>query len=968
MIRDLDLLCPPEIAPDRSEELHHHIVELAGDPDIHGMDFGRALNAICRKGAQALNVSQAGYWRLDLKADSLTCCSLQSPGGPLACDGLVVCASEYPAYFAAIRSQHVIDAHIAQNDPRTREFADSYLRPQGITSMLDVAVRRQGEVMGVLCFEHVGPPRIWRPAEIALACHLAEQVALRLQHEQALSDHRRKYDTLIASLPGMVFRIRNEPDWPVEFISVGSTELTGWRPDQLIADREVRHADVVYPEDREKVWRAMDAALRDGSPYEIEYRITTRQGAVKWVWEQGLGVHDQNGTLVAAEGFVTDITRRVEVEAALRQSESRHRGLFDNMWAGVAVYESNDGESFRIADMNQAGERTDRVRREEILGRDVAEVFPGVTAMGLLEVLRRVRRTGTPEHLGPTCYRDGKLDSWRENYVYRIASGEIVSVYEDVTERVLRDRDLRLKTFTLDNANDPVFWVTREGRFLDVSATACRYYGYSSDEFHDLTAVDINPEYTPAAFSQLWERLQRDRSLCKDSVHQLRDGRIVPVESSLSLVQFEDQEIMCALIRDISSRKEAEEQVRRLNAELETRVEERTRELASSRERYRLLVESLKDRCIFYSLKSDGDLAYISPSVEQVLGYTPEEYREARPQRFTDSPLNEQAETRTQAVLRGEQQPSYEAELRHRNGTARIFEILEVPICDDQGRLLSVEGIGYDITLHKHNLSVIHEQQDQLLESEKMAALGRMVAGVAHEINTPVGIGLTAASHLQERLAALSGLYARSSMKKADLDGFLDEADESMRMIRSNLDRAAQLIQGFKGVAVDQSGEARRSFDLRGYLDEILLSLRPVLKKTQHQIGINCAPGILLDSYPGALSHVVTNLVMNSLIHGFDGVERGTIGIAAELVGDEIHLVYHDDGVGMTPEVRRQLYEPFFTTKRGQGGSGLGMHVAYTAVTQSLGGRITCESSPGGGTSFTITFPVKNGSRDDDAA
>ncbi|MBK6899345.1 MAG: PAS domain S-box protein [bacterium] len=967
MTRDLDLLCPPEAAPDRSADLHHVIVELAGDPDIHGMDFGRALVAICRKGAQALGVLQVGYWRLDAAQDNLRCCCRQGPDGPIPGEGLVLRASDYPAYFEAIRTRHVVDAHIAAADPRTREFANGYLQIHGITSMLDVAVRLQGDVAGVLCFEHAGPPRIWRPSEIALACHLAEQVALRLQHDRELGEQRRKHDTLIASLPGMAFRIRNAPGWPVEFISAGSTALTGWRPEQIVGDREVRHADVVHPEDRDMVWRAMDAALRAGRPYEIEYRIVTRQGAVKWVWEQGLGVHGEDGRLVAAEGFVTDVTRRIEVEAALRQSESRHRGLFDHMWAGVAVYESDDGESFRFADLNRAGERVDGVRRDQVLGRDVTEVFPGVADFGLLDVLRRVRRTGDPEHHGPACYRDEKLEAWRENNVYRLATGEVVAVYEDVTERVQRERDLRLKTFSLDNANDSVFWVTREGRFLDVNATACRYYGYTSEEFRGLTAVDINPEYTPSAFARLWERLQREGPLCKESVHQLRDGRIVAVESSLSLVRFEDQEIMCALIRDIASRKAGEEQVRRLNAELETRVEERTRELESSRERYRLLVESLKDRYIFYSLKSDGDLAYISPSVEQVLGYTPEEYLVVRPRRFTDSPVNAQVEARTAAALQGEQQPPYEAELRHRDGTARVFEILEVPVCDGRGRLLSVEGIAHDITQHKRNLSLISDQQDQLLENEKMAALGRMVAGVAHEINTPVGIGLTAATHFQERLEVLSRLYAGAAMKKADLEGFLAEADESLRMIRGNLDRAARLIQGFKGVAVDQSGEGRRSFDLRAYLDEVLLSLRPALKKTRHEVVVECEPGILVDSYPGALSHAVTNLVMNTLIHGFDGVERGTIGILAERAGDEIRLVYRDDGVGMTPEVRRQLYEPFFTTRRGQGGSGLGMHVVYTAVTQTLGGRIACESSPGRGTSFTITFPVNNGSRDDDA-
>ncbi|MDO9170679.1 MAG: PAS domain S-box protein, partial [bacterium] len=710
MSRDLELLNPPPTAANRPPDLFRHAVDLANDPEANGTDFDRVVDAVCRTAVRALGVARASYWRLDLESDELSCTKMLGPDGARLDDLLTVRISDYPGYLAAISSGHVIDAGDAMRDPRTRDIGESYLRPRGITSMIEVAVRRRGEVAGVLSLEHVGAPRSWRSEELAFACHLAELVARHMQHDRELREQRRRFETLLTSLPGMAFRIRNAPGWPVEFISEGSTALTGWRPDQLIDEIEIRHADVVHPEDRDKVWRAMDAALRDGRSYEIEYRIVTRQGEVRWVWEQGLAVHDEAGALVAAEGFVTDVTRRVEVEAALRQSESRHRGLFDNMWAGVAVYESVDGDSFRFLDMNRAGERIDGVRREDVLGRDLVDTFPSAVDFGLLDVLRRVWRTGTPEHHGPACFRGGVVAAWRENNVYRLATGEVVSVYEDVSERVRHERDLRLKTFSLDNANDSVFWVTREGRFLDVNATACRYYGYSSEEFRALTAQDINPEYTPATFARLWEVLRSAGSLRKESVHQLRDGRIVPVESSLSLVQFEDQEIMCALIRDIASRKEAEEQVRLMNAELESRVEERTHELMSSRERYRLLVESLKDRYIFYSLKSDGGLAYISPSVKQVLGYTPDEYRLERPWRFTESPLNEQVESRTRAVLRGEQQPPYEAELWHRDGTARTFEILEVPVCDDRGRLLSVEGIACDITQHKQNLSLIRDQ------------------------------------------------------------------------------------------------------------------------------------------------------------------------------------------------------------------------------------------------------------------
>jgi len=230
-----------------------------------------------------------------------------------------------------------------------------------------------------------------------------------------------------------------------------------------------------------------------------------------------------------------------------------------------------------------------------------------------------------------------------------------------------------------------------------------------------------------------------------------------------------------------------------------------------------------------------------------------------------------------------------------------------------------------------------------------------------------VGIGVTAASHLQERIEHYHGLYDSGKLRRSEFEAFLQESGDSARMIMSNLDKAAQLIQGFKGVAVDQTGEGRRQFDLKQYLDEVLLSLRPEFKRTGHTVTLSCDEGILVDSYPGAVSHTITNLVMNSLIHGFDGREKGEITIEAEADGENATLVFSDNGVGMTKEIRRQIYDPFFTTRRGQGGSGLGMHVVYNSVTNSLGGSISCASSPGEGATFTIEFPLRNGSGDDAA-
>ncbi|GMU42254.1 MAG: hypothetical protein AMXMBFR25_02400 [Lysobacterales bacterium] len=251
--------------------------------------------------------------------------------------------------------------------------------------------------------------------------------------------------------------------------------------------------------------------------------------------------------------------------------------------------------------------------------------------------------------------------------------------------------------------------------------------------------------------------------------------------------------------------------------------------------------------------------------------------------------------------------------------------------------------------------------QRQLVESEKMAALGNLVAGIAHEINTPLGIGVTAASHLEDETRKLMKLVADGKVSRGALDAYQSEALSSAQLILSNLRRAGQLVRSFKQVAVDQSSEAAREIDLKTYLEEILVSLGPALKKTAHTVGIKCPENLRIHTYPGAISQIVVNLVMNSLIHAFEGIERGEIRIECEAYDEEWLLLYRDNGVGMPEEVRQRVFDPFFTTKRGQGGSGLGLHVVYNLVTQLLKGSLDCVSAPGKGVEFQIQMPRRVG-------
>lgn len=258
-------------------------------------------------------------------------------------------------------------------------------------------------------------------------------------------------------------------------------------------------------------------------------------------------------------------------------------------------------------------------------------------------------------------------------------------------------------------------------------------------------------------------------------------------------------------------------------------------------------------------------------------------------------------------------------------------------------------------------LEHLRAAQHQLVESEKLAALGTLVAGIAHEISTPIGVGVTAASVLIERSDGISESYNAGKITRRELERYVDTARQSSAMLLSNLNRAAELIQSFKQVAVDQSSEEKRTFVVRAYIDHVLLSLRPELKRTRLKIEVEGDPQVEIHSYPGAFSQILTNLIMNSLTHAYAPDEAGTLWIRFHEQERGLALEYGDDGCGIEPEHLARIFDPFFTTRRDHGGSGLGLHIVYNLVTQRLGGTIRCTSSLGGGTRFTLfiaAFPA----------
>ena len=256
-------------------------------------------------------------------------------------------------------------------------------------------------------------------------------------------------------------------------------------------------------------------------------------------------------------------------------------------------------------------------------------------------------------------------------------------------------------------------------------------------------------------------------------------------------------------------------------------------------------------------------------------------------------------------------------------------------------------------------LDELRRMQDELVRSEKLAALGGLVAGIAHELNTPIGNGLMAASTMTDEARILRQKLAQG-LRRSELETFIGDMTHAADITHRNLLRAAELVNSFKQVAVDQTSSQRRKFNLKAVVDEILLTLHPTFKRTPYQVEAEIPEQLWLDSYPGPLGQALTNLVNNSLTHAFEQRDHGQIMIRAETPReDSVRLTVSDDGHGIAAELQERIFEPFFTTKMGRGGTGLGLHIVHNLVTHILGGTITLESEPGKGCCFVLQIPLQ---------
>jgi PAS domain S-box-containing protein len=505
---------------------------------------------------------------------------------------------------------------------------------------------------------------------------------------------------------------------------------------------------------------------------------------------------------------------------------------------------------------------------------------------------------------------------------------------------------------------DGIYVTTPAGALLNANPALARMMGYETPEqligaVNDVShAVYVDPD----ARMRYQAQMTRD-GMVREFEYQVRrrGGAILWLSDSATVVRDEQGEIVRyeGTLRDITDQKRAEDAVaegRRLLQQVIDTVP---------------AVINVKDRELRYVLMNRYMAGIFAVEPADAIGRTTSDLMSRYGARKTDE--NDKRVLATKAGL-----GFYEEEYMDSSGEVRQWLVNKLPLLDAEGEIDKIVTVALDIGERKRGeqemrkakdaaeaaLRNLRETQNSLIEAEKLAALGRLVAGVAHEVNNPVGISLTVASSLERKTAMFTAEVERGDLRRSRLTDFLETSRDASGQLVANLNRAAELIQSFKQVAADRNYSDQRTFDLGDLTEQVVMSLRPGLRKHHLSLNVDCQPNLTMNSYPGPYGQVLTNLFLNAVAHAFPDGTPGAVDIQVREAGkDNVEVLFSDNGCGMSLDVRRRAFDPFFTTRRDQGGTGLGLHIVYNIVTNRLGGRLDLDSEPGHGTRVHMILP-----------
>jgi diguanylate cyclase (GGDEF)-like protein/PAS domain S-box-containing protein len=793
------------------------------------------------------------------------------------------------------------------------------------------------------------PPAI----DLAVFQRLCEVSTHQSYDPASYAEAQRTLLTLMGNLPGMAYCCRNDEEWTMLFVSEGCLELTGYAPADLTGNRKLAYAELIHPEDRRKVWDEVQAALAAKTGFRLVYRLVTAAGVERWVWEQGHGIFSAEGELAAIEGFVTDITDRVQAEEALRSAELKYRSIFEQAVHGI--YRSTQDGKFLAANPAMACMLGYSSPAELIAScTDIArDFYADDETRGALQRLLDAHGKVQGFEARVFC-KDRQSVIWMRENIYAVRDAQGALLYyegsvEDITagkraEEKLARSEEQYRVLFESNPNPMWVYDADTYAYLAVNKAAVRHYGYTRDEFLAMSILDVRPpESIPAVLENIAARPSAHRD-AGEWEHLKKDGTRIFVEISSQLIDFGGRAARLVLINDVTERKHAEAALR------------------ESEERYRELFENAND--VIYTTDLSGRYVTVNPMVEKISGYTCEEIRRMT---FAELIAPEYLELSRQMMARklaGEEATTfYETEIVSKSGERVLLEVSSQLIYDDEGAPAGVQGIARDITTRKRAERALRESEERyrelfenandLIYTHDLAGnftslnkTGERITGYTREEVAALNI---AGIIVPEHLALARGMMARKNLVdeatvyEVDImakDGRRVPLEVSTRLIYRNGRPCG--VQGIaRDIAERKHTEAKLLHNayhdaLTGLPNRNLFTdhLQMAVERARRQDGFVFAVLFLdLDRFKNvndSLGHTVGDQLLVALSRRLQHCLRPT-DVVARLGGDEFSILLNDIGaqpgeaVALAERVQQELMQPF----------NLGGHEVFT--TASIG-------------------------------